>query len=256
MRLASSALVLVRRPALKHDKAHVTLLCTETKTLRHAGRCSAAAWVDRARHAQAALHIENTAAADYSLAFEMRSRVLSNNVAQLGMTCCLVRQHLRFPVRSHAVVRLAALASSALTCGMSPQCNPLGRSPSTEHLCTLPHAAGPASLGGKPRRSPPEGAAHRGVQRLAATRGQLPPGWHDVTGCLPPLRVPGDLWGAVNVSWTAISGVLSPCKSAEPHHTSRGFSTRVRCARAACSGTMGRISLHCPCGMAPDYAPT
>ena len=67
---------------------------------------------------------------------------------------------------------------------------------------------------------------------MAATRGQLPPGWHDATGCLPPLRVPGDLWGAVNVSWTALSAVLSPRKSAEFGHSTRGFAAKVRCAMA------------------------
>jgi len=173
----------------------------------------------------------------------MISRVLSNNVAQLSMTTRLLRQAHRWPVRSNAF-RVAAVATSALTCGMSTKCNPLGRSPSSEHLCSPPQAAGAGSLiGGKPRRSTPDGPAHRGVQRMAATRGQLPPGWHHATGCLPPLRVPGDLWGAVNVSWTAISAVLSPRKSTGFGHSTHGLSTKVRYAIAPCTTGKRRAGL-------------
>ena len=160
----------------------------------------------------------------------MRSRVYPAIAARFSLSSWAPRREQQI-VSRHNDLPVPASALSALTCGMSPQCSPLGRSASSEHLCALPFAsaAGPFA-GGKPRWPPQDGPAHRGLQRLSATRGQLPPGWYDVTTCLPPLRVPGDLWGAVNVSWTAISSVLSPTKCTEPQPSSRAISTRVRCA--------------------------
>ncbi len=99
---------------------------------------------------------------------------------------------------------------------MSPQCSRLGRSASSDHLCAPPHASAAALLaGGKPRRVPTEGQARRAQKRLGAGRHGVPPSWYDVAGCLPPLRVPGDLWGAVNVTWTAISSALNTHKHAD-----------------------------------------
>ena len=89
---------------------------------------------------------------------------------------------------------------------MTPHCNGLGRSASSDHLCAPPHASMAALLAaGKPRRAPADGHVRRGPQRLKAGQRGVPPCWHDMAGFLPPLRVPGDLWGAVNVTWTALS---------------------------------------------------
>ena len=174
--------------------------------------------------------IVNQQQATSLVGMQMRSRVLSRTPSRIGVPTWLMRCKDQFTVRSNDF-RMAPSASPALTCGMSPHCKPLGRSASSEHLCAPPHGSGAGPFaGGKPRRPPPDGPAYRGVQRLAATRGQLPPGWHDVTTYLPPLRVPGDLWGAVNVSWTAISSVLSPGKCHESQLSSRTVLRRVRCA--------------------------